>query len=265
VNVRAHGFAKPALAIAATLACAALAAQGAISRLVIPPGTILPARLESTISSAKNKAGDVIRGRIMQNVPLPGGETIREGSKVTGQIVEVIPASSGAGARVSIQFDKLISTHQTLPIRTNLRAIAGFMQVEEAHVPTMGGGEGEVFEWLTTIQIGGDSVFGAGGPVAAHERPHEVVGKAVPGGVLVEVRAKEGTKCRGAFDGNDRPQAMWVFSSDACGVYGLDQIQIAHAGREEPVGVIVLASKTGKLNIPAGAGMLLRVIGSSLD
>jgi hypothetical protein len=52
---------------------------------------------------------------------------------------------------------------------------------------------------------------------------------------------------------------MWVFSSDACGTYGLSQIVVAHAGKSQPVGVIVLASWRGKLKVPRGSGMLLRV------
>jgi hypothetical protein len=89
--------------------------------------------------------------------------------------------------------------------------------------------------------------------------PNDVVGKELKDGVLGQVRAKEGTKCRGALDGNNNPQALWVFSSDTCGTYRLDHISIAHAGRTAPVGVIVLSSEKKVLKISEGAGMLLRV------
>jgi hypothetical protein len=226
--------------------------------LAIPPGTILPVRLMSTISSANSRPGQAIKGRIMQDVPLTPGVKIRKGSKVLGHIVEVTPASAGAGARVSLQFDKLVSSHETIPIRTNLRAIAGFMRVDEALTPTTGPGESDVFEWLTTVQVGGDVVYGLGGPVTAGDDPNLVVGKRVNDGVLGQARAMEGARCRGPIEGNNRPQALWVFSSDACGTYGLDHVQIEHAGRTDPVGVVVLASDSGNLKIPAGAGMLLR-------
>jgi hypothetical protein len=74
----------------------------------------------------------------MQDVPLPQGARIREGSKVIGHIVEVTPATTGAQARISLQFDKLVSSHQTIGITTNLRAIAGFMRVLEAQTPPIG-------------------------------------------------------------------------------------------------------------------------------
>jgi hypothetical protein len=231
--------------------------------IAIPSGTILPIRLTSTISSATCKPGQVITGRIMQNVLLASGGKIKEGSKILGHIVEVTPATAGAQARVSFQFDKLVFSNQTITILTNLRAIAGFMEVLYAETPTTAPGEGDNFYALTTVQVGGDVVYGVGGPVTTADNSDQVVGKAGVDGVFGQVRAKEGTRCRGTIDGNDSPQALWVFSSDACGAYGLEHISIAHAGRTDPTGVIVLTSNNAKLKIPGGAGMLLRVTGTT--
>jgi hypothetical protein len=231
--------------------------------IAIPSGTILPMRLNSTISSTTSKPGQVITGRIMQNVLLASGGKIKAGSKIIGHIVEVTPEAAGEQARVSLQFDKLVFSNQTITILTNLRALAGFMEVLDAQTPTTAPGEGDNFYSLTTVQVGGDVVYGVGGPVTTAENSDQVVGKAGAYGVLGQVRAKEGTKCRGAIDGNDSPQALWVFSSDACGAYGLEHISIAHAGRTDPTGVIILTSNSGKLRIPAGAGILLRVTGTN--
>jgi hypothetical protein len=195
----------------------------------------------------------------MQDVPLSQGIRIKEGSKVVGHIVEVTPASTGKTARVSLQFDKLIWGHQTISIATNLRAIAGFMRINEAQTPPIGPGESDVYRWLTTVQIGGDIVYGEGGPVTTANDPNDVVGKAVYGGVLSQVRAGEGAKCRGVIEGNEAPQALWVFSSDACGTYGLEHISIVSAGRAGVTGVIVFSSDRENLKIPGGAGMLLRI------
>jgi hypothetical protein len=231
---------------------------------VIPSGTILPIHLNLTISSAKSKPGQVITGRIMQDVPLATGVKIRAGSKVIGHIVEVTPATAGVRARVSLQFDQLVSSHQTISVTTNLRAIAGFMEVADAQIP-YGAGESNDNQWLATVQVGGDVAYGEGGPVTSGEDAGIVVGKLVKGSLLGQVRAKEGTNCRGAIDGNDRPQALWVFSSNACGTYGLEHIQIEHAGRTDPTGMIVLVAESGNLKIASGAGMLLRVNASSTN
>jgi hypothetical protein len=232
------------------------AANGAIT---VPNGTILPVRLNTPLSTTMSKPRQVITGRIMQDVPLPNGLKIREGSKVEGRVVEVAPGSSLIGARITVQFDRLRSSHQTIPMTTSLRAVAGPMEVVEAQTPQIGPGEGDVSTWMTTTQIGGDVVYGVGGPVTTAENASQVVGSSVDGGVLSRVSAKEGTKCRGSVDGNENPQALWVFSSDACGTYGFEHIHIAHAGRTEPTGVIVLVSASGNLKVLAGTGMLLRV------
>jgi len=229
----------------------------------VSSGTVLPVRLNVTISSTKCKPGQEITGRIMQRVPLPSGIFIREGSRVTGHIVAVNPVATGTAARVSLQIDTLIVAHQAIPIVTNLRAIAGFMEIAQAQTPPIGPGESDVYRWLTTVQVGGDVVYGKGGAVTASSNADEVVGREANGGVLGQLRSKNGTKCRGAIDGNETPQALWVFSSDACGTYGLEHLEILHAGRTDPAGVIVLASNSGNLKIPAGAGMLLRVTSSS--
>jgi hypothetical protein len=225
----------------------------------IPAGTILPVRLNSTFSSTKSKPGQVITGRIMQDVPLSPGIRIKEGSKVVSHIVEVTRASTKKTARISLQFDRLICWHRTISIVTNLRAIAGFMRINEAQTPPIGPGESDVYRWLTTVQVGGDIVYGDGGPVTTANDPNDVVGKAVNGGVLSELRANEAGKCRGATDGNEAPQALWVFSSDACGTYGLEHISIISAGRSGIAGVIVFSSEMQNLKIPGGAGMLLRI------
>jgi hypothetical protein len=230
----------------------------------VPSGTILPVRLDTSLSTAKSKARQVIRGRVMQDVPLPDGSKIREGCRLEGHIVEVIPGSRPIGARISIAFDKLRSSRGTIPITTSLRAVAGSMEIAEAQIPQSGPGEGDVLNWLTTIQIGGDVKYGVGGPVTTAEDASKVVGSGVDGGVLTRVSAKEAAKCRGAVDGNNNPQALWVFSSDACGTYGLEHIHIAHAGRTDPAGVIILASANDNLKVPAGTGMLLRVNANGL-
>ena len=77
-------------------------------------------------------------------------------------------------------------------------------------------------------------------------------------GVMGQVSACPAEMCRGAVAENDKPQALWVFSHDACGVYGYDAV-IGQAGRSEPKGKIVLASTNGDLLIRRYSGMLLRV------
>jgi len=221
----------------------------------IPAGTVLPAELSASLDSGKSKPGQVIAARIMQDVPLPAGR-IPAGARIVGHIVNVAPAKNGSGMEISLQFDALRSFHRSIPITTNLRAWASMTEVEDAQIPSTGTDRGTPWAWMTTNQIGGEVVYGQGGPVT---HGSSFVGRAAPGGVLVHISAQPGSICRGEVGGNDRPQALWLFSSDACGLYGFPGLEITHAGWTDPVGQIRIASKQGRLHIQGGSGLLLRV------
>lgn len=225
------------------------------AQIPIPAGTILPVALNSSLNSRRAKVGQVISARVMQDVPLPNG-TIRAGSKVIGHITNVKPADASSGAQLSFRFETLIASKQRVPITTNLRALASMMAVEAAQIPESGPDRGTSQNAWTTDQIGGEVVYRGGGPVANGLTP---VGEPTHDGVLVHVSVKPGSKCRTDVDGNDRLQATWVFSSDACGVYDIPNLEIAHAGRTNPIGEITLASDKGNVNVRAGSAMLLRV------
>jgi hypothetical protein len=222
----------------------------------VPSGTLLPVTLNSSFESGHAKPGDIITGTIAQDVPLPSGQSIRRGSKLIGRVVSL---SAGSPVRATLAFDSLMMNGKRVPVDTNVRAIASFMMIQDAQVPTMGPDKGTPASAWTTVQIGGDVVYRGGGPVM---NANEVVGKPVPNGVLGKVRPALGENCRGAIDGNNAPQALWLFSSDACGVYGMSDLSIVHAGRTDPTGQFILASQKGSLKIPRGTGMLLRVNGS---
>src|SRR5580704_7766400 len=222
----------------------------------IPAGTILPVTLNSALNSRKVKTGHVVTARVMQDVPLSPGSIIHAGAKVAGRVIDVQPANGASSAQISFRFDTLTVSRQTIPITTNLRALASMMAVQEAQLPESGPDRGTSQNAWTTDQIGGEVVYRGGGPVADGLR---TVGEPTYGGVLVHVSAKPGTPCRGDIEGNDRLQALWVFSSDACGVYDFADLKIVHAGRSNPVGEITLASDKGEVNVRAGSGMLLRV------
>lgn len=222
----------------------------------IPRGTILPVQLNSGVRSDKARAGDVISGRVTQDVPLNVGARIKTGAKVLGRVVAVHKANDQGGANITLRFDAVASGNRYIPVTTDLRALAGMLDIEEAQVPQTGPDRGtSEFTW-NTEQIGGEANYH--GSVIA--RGLRVVGQSLPvNGALVEVSAKQGTACRANLDDNRQPQATWLFASDACGLYGFPNLSLAHAGRTAPVGEIVVTSDKGNINIRAGSGMLLRV------
>jgi hypothetical protein len=224
----------------------------------IPAGTVLPVRLDSTLSSVTSHAGQRITARVMQTVPLQGGSIVPAGAKVIGHIVDV----SANPATVSVVFDTLETRGEKIPIATNLRAIASFVAVYDAQLPDSGPDRGTPETAWTTTQVGGDAVYRGGGQV---EGANGIVGEPVAGGVLSHLYANEQGGCRGPINANDALQALWVFSADACGAYGFSNLAIRHAGRTGPAGQITFNSTNGSVKIGRGAGLLLRVNASSVS
>jgi len=210
-----------------------MVAMPLLAQTAIPAGTILPIQLNSSINAKKLKTGTVVTARVMQSIPLSRNRKIPAGAKVIGRVT-ALDRSNGS---VTLRFDTLLCGKRRIPITTNLRAIASMMEVEQAQIPETGPDRGtSEYEWITQ-RIGGEST----------------------NLMLLRVAEKPGARCRGEVADNNRPQAFWVFSSDACGAYGFRNLTIAHAGRTEPVGTITLASSRGDINIRGGSGLLLRV------
>lgn len=222
----------------------------------LPAGIILPVQLNTSISSGKAKAGQVVTARIMQNVPLPDRGRIRAGSRVVGHILSVEAPAGSSGARVSLKFDSLVVSGKTFPVSVSLRALASLREVEDAQLPVIGADRGTDPTVYTTVQVGGDVVYRGGGHVMNHGI---VVGEPVYDGVLAWVSTSSEGPCRGAVNGNETLQALWIFSADACGVYGFSDVEIVHPGTTERAGEITLAASHGQLDIRSGSGMLLRV------
>ncbi|MGA7624548.1 MAG: hypothetical protein WCA91_13315 [Candidatus Acidiferrales bacterium] len=185
-----------------------------------------------------------------------------DGSQIKGKVVSVAPGADGKNAEITFEFDQLTNSHHTVHLMTNLRALASPLEVDDAELPDTGPDRGTPSTAYTTTQVGGDEVVYRGGGHVMNAS--EVVGEPVPpDGVLVRVSPNLMEGCRGQVDDNQSPQALWVFASDACGVYGYSDVRILNSGRNVPRGQIVLKAERGDLNIRSGSGMLLRVIDSN--
>jgi len=227
----------------------------AFAQHAIPQGTTLPVRLDSSIS-LNSKPGARITARVMQNVPLPNNENVREGSKLVGHVIAAYPPDANGRSQVSIRFEELIASGRAIPVSTSLTALAGFMAVEQAQIPATGPDRGTPSNAWTTTQIGGDEVYRGGGPVMEGS---QVIGRPTPHGVLINASSSTLSSCGGVVD-SSVPRALWLFSADACGVYDIAGLTIAQTGQSEPLGQIVLSSSRDKLSVPSGSGMLLNVV-----
>ena len=225
----------------------------------LPVGTLLPVALSTAINAEKAKVGDRISGKLGQYVVMDSTRLPR-GTKVAGRIVAVQPASAASPARVAFVFDTLLLGNRDLPVKTSLRALASMQAVYDAQLPTntIDDYGSSIRDWNTT-QVGGQAVYRGDGTVM---EGREVVGKAtIVGEVFGKPKTWSWSPCERDRASNT-VQSFWVFSTDACGIYGFEGMKLAHAGRSEPAGEIVLESP-GKLNVRAGSGLLLMVTSST--
>lgn len=157
--------------------------------------------------------------------------------------------------QVTLRFDTLLVRKRRIAIVTDLRALATMMAVIDAQVPETGPDRATREDSWVTDQIGGEVNYHG----ASIYRYSTMVGTSQPDGALARPASNPGEPCRGARYNNDSPQALWVFSSDACGLYDLPGLRLVHAGRTAPVGQITFVAPKSKFNIPSGSGLLLRV------
>ncbi len=231
----------------------ACSTKSANSGFAIPPGTILPISLISEINSEKSKAGTLITATVMQDVPLGSGMSLPKGSKVFGHVLDATPRNgSSVEAKVTFEFDRVQFGARTIPVTTNLRALASMMQVSAARTPKL---SSDASSTRDLVQIGGDQESYGQGAILLDSK---VVGTYTSQGTLAYLSPDLGTECRSAIEGNTRAQAFWVFSAHACGAYGFANLKILHAGRTSPIGRITLVSN-GKVDVGKNSGMLLRV------
>lgn len=220
----------------------------------LPPWTALPIMLNSSLNSKDNKPGEKIEGKLMQEVLLPSNSKIKSGSHVSGHVVSV--EGSGAVSRITLTFDALQDQGHTIPLNVSLRAMAASENVFQAKTPIDAMSTYESSYGWTTKQVGGDVVFRGRGYIAS---PQGKVGRW--NGTGAWGKLTPAGDCL-ATDSNDQEQALWVFSTTACGVYGFENLKVAHAGSTAPLGQITLES-TKDILIRGGSGWLLVINAAS--
>ena len=60
--------------------------------LVIPAGTVLPVKLETGLSSAGSRPGELVIGRLAEDVVIEGRRVLREGAELRGRVTAAVPS-----------------------------------------------------------------------------------------------------------------------------------------------------------------------------
>jgi hypothetical protein len=222
----------------------------------IPSGTILPAMLDDTFDSDKSKPGDVISAKLRQEVPLQNKGKIKRESKILGHVVAVSPESGGQPYKIAVQFDQIEINKHPVAINTGLRAFATMELVAQSRQPANANSGSGTSVWdLNLSQIGGQIAYN--GQKAVRWNGQEVGRIPQPGAVLAIPMANPERGCAGAPAGTAE-QAFWAFSTNACGVYGDNDITLDSGIGGTTPGQITFQSPK-KITVRGGSGWLLQV------
>ena len=137
-----------------------LFAAATLSAQQIPAGTLLPAMLDKTLDSSSSKPGEQISAKLRQNVPLPGGATIKRNTRILGHVVAVASPSGAEPAQLTLQFDHVVMDKRQISVQTGLRALASMESVSTAQQPVNpnSGAGTSIWDW-NMLQVGGQGVF----------------------------------------------------------------------------------------------------------
>ncbi len=235
------------------LTVALLCSAVVLSAQNLPVGTALPVSLGSSLNTKSAKPGQKIEGKLMQEVIL-GHASLKSGSHVTGHVVS-ISRSSTSGARIVLQFDQIQDEHQVIPLHVGARAVASSQSIFNAGLPVDTNSTDESSEEWVTKQVGGEYVFRGRGYVSSDQGK---VGTWSWSGVWGKL--PDTGDCP-AGDSANPQQALWVFSTTACGAYGFEHAKLEQFGFTPPLGQIVLSSPKD-IDLRSGSGWLLVVIAS---
>jgi hypothetical protein len=239
----------PILLIVTALSLCAAAQQ-------IPVGTAIPVMLRSDLNSAKVKAGEQVEGRVMQEVPLPGGDKISKRARITGHVVSVTKKGS-SGSTIVVKFEAIEDNKQSTPLSVAVLALASMSAVADAQSPIGPAPDRDPVTQWRTRQVGGDVVDRGRGKVVSKGG---VEGKWVEGSSIISNLTPNPRAGCPEGPGYDHEQAVWIFSSAACGVYGMNDTKIVSNGAMPPLGKIELRAR-GNVNVRGGSGWLLMTVG----
>jgi hypothetical protein len=210
----------------------------------LPPGTVLPVLISSTLSAKNAKVNEKIDGKLMQQLRLPSGIVIKKGAHISGKVIAVQRPT-----RLTVQFTQLNDGDITVPLNVSVRALASPQSVFSAHLSVDSTVPDQTDEW-TTQQVGGDYVFRGRGYVSS-----AAGNVGIWNGDGVWGKLQEGDNCPSG-DNTNMMQSLWVFSAGACGAFGFKGLTISQDGSAQPMGQITLESNKEVL-VRGGSGWLL--------
>jgi hypothetical protein len=230
--------------------------------LNIPDGTPILATLITTLDAKKNKPGDLVAARTTQDVKQDGQVVLKKGSRLTGQVTQAEPRSSGdLQSSLGIAFDNAVTKNGLqMPLHLSVRALAA----ETNQAPASSADDMGTF---------GSGVAAAPpGAVAANGLAHGVAGSmggvtntatgvAGNAGQAVNGIAGATTQTAGSASGSaGSMKGGGQLTSGSSGVFGLQGLSLTSAASNGTQASVV-NSTSRNVHLDNGTQMVLQVVG----
>jgi hypothetical protein len=207
----------------------------------IAPGTAIPAELAKSLDAKKNKVGDPVNAKVVQDLLSNGKVVIPRETKIVGHVTQVTPKAKGEpGSTLGVTFDRMIlKGGREVPFNATIQALARPQQQVNpaANEPANNG-------------YGGSVGVGAGsGPGTSAGRPG-APGEQV-GGQQPSVPDASGNPGVGSV-----PSTVGAISTGTQGVIGLKGLAISKGNEGTAI-----TSDSGNVHLDGGTQMILRVEG----
>jgi len=242
------------LLIAALLTSSIAFAQSNKLQTIDAP-TVLPIIFTGSVSADHAKTGTPVEAKTTQRVELPNGGSIPPGTRVTGHVVSAngfvydkTPYAHQKSAVLSVHFDSIQVSGESVPLNVTVRAIASPIASWDAQRPQAS----DMDPLGTLTQIGGDQLIPSQSEVRNMEG--EVVAYNKRGGVYAHLIAKN--DC----DSSNVEVSVGIYSPSACGAYGFGDVTVTERGSVESPSTLTFVSSHGSPKLWKHTTALLEIL-----
>jgi hypothetical protein len=236
------------------------AAQAGPNSLTLSDGTTMNAALAGSLDVKKNKPGDRIEARTMQDVKQDGKVVLRKGTRLAGHVTQVqARAKDQTQSQLGVAFDHAeLRNGQHVPLNASIQALA----VAQSTAQASAGGDDLIASGGGTASAGARVARG-GGVVGGMLRSTSSTVSSVGSGVGSTANGAAGgtvnaaTRSTGVVGGLNASGAL---ESNSKGVFGLDGLSLNSAASSATQGSLIVSS-TRNVHLESGTQMVLQVAG----
>ena len=239
---------------------ATTSANAGKSSVNISEGTKIDATLTSSLDARKNKPGDRVEARTMQDVKQDGKVVLKKGTRLVGHVTQAQARASGqAQSQLGVVFDQAVMAGgQQVPFKGTIQALAAAQSSTAATAgadPIMASGGGMGSTQGSARGTGGGLVGGVASTAGATTGSVVNTAGSVTSNTAGTVNAA--TRSTGAVGGLSSTGRL---TSNSSGVFGLEGLSLDSSASSATQGSLIV-SQTKNVHLESGTQLLLSASG----